>query len=359
MAVYEESFIRNIEFVLRCINEVKRLLDYADTHNDCTILSKLIDKYDELFNEKDIRKYVHYKISGVGNSTHALQTMQMNGPNARRHITIQLNPELDLIDALYGYKLSELTMLFKYLFSAVENLAIYQNHAKLNKYIALLDEIGFSIRELIKNHTQVSKQQNLLNQQLSLREKHENGLRSAGVLFKSEAEDLYSILKNNGINKLYHFTESENIESIKRNGGIWTRDVCERNGINIVNPGGDQFSLNLDKMKNAINYVRLSFCKYHPMKKTIQEKKRMNNPVVLEIDASIIDLIGTKFCEKNASRRDAIIKYDMNSFKDLPFNLFEKDYTTLSESEKEAFQAEILVYENVPLKYITNLTSLS
>ncbi|PTN09297.1 uncharacterized protein DUF4433 [Mangrovibacterium marinum] len=353
--VKEESVIRNVEFVLNILTEIRILLDNAISQNDCKSLSHLIDQYDELFYNEDIKKYVKYKITGVGNSTHALFSMDMNGPYARKHITLSLSPELDMIDSIYSNKLSELIMFFKYLFSAVENLAIYQNQSKLTKYLAVLKEIEISIRNFIIQHTQVSEQQDELNRLLRSQEEYENHLRTSGVVYKSESDLMSSFLQKNGINSLYHFTDSQNLESIKNHGGLFSRAYCNNKGLQIAYPGGDQFSWQLDKMKNATNYVRLSFCREHPMKSTVIAKRRMKDPVVLEIDTSVIDLIGTKFCDKNASRSDAIIRYDKELLKNLPFHLFNKDYSMLGESEKEAFQAEVLVYEKIPLEYIRNL----
>ena len=41
--------------------------------------------------------------------------------------------------------------------------------------------------------------------------------------------DYFRVMKLNNVEKLYHFTDRENLESIKKNGGLYSWDFCEKN----------------------------------------------------------------------------------------------------------------------------------
>lgn len=49
-------------------------------------------------------------------------------------------------------------------------------------------------------------------------------------------EDFKSILEKNHITKLYHFTDRDNLESIIKNGGLYSWKDCEERGIAIAKP---------------------------------------------------------------------------------------------------------------------------
>ena len=73
------------------------------------------------------------------------------------------------------------------------------------------------------------------------------------------------MLEENGIHKLYHFTDRDNLESIIKNGGLYSWADCRDKDIRIPKPGGSQQSRSLDTRDGLQYYVRLSFTKQHPM----------------------------------------------------------------------------------------------
>ena len=63
---------------------------------------------------------------------------------------------------------------------------------------------------------------------------------------RNNINDFLEILKSHGINKLYHFTDRDNLDSIVENGGLFSWADCEEKGIEIKKPGGSLTSRNLD-----------------------------------------------------------------------------------------------------------------
>lgn len=46
-----------------------------------------------------------------------------------------------------------------------------------------------------------------------------------------------AIIEQQGIKKLYHFTDRDNLHSIIQNGGLYSWADCEEKGITIAKPG--------------------------------------------------------------------------------------------------------------------------
>ena len=55
---------------------------------------------------------------------------------------------------------------------------------------------------------------------------------------RSNWKEFEAILSQNRITKLYHFTDRDNLESIIKNGGLYSWKDCEERGISIPKPGG-------------------------------------------------------------------------------------------------------------------------
>ena len=85
------------------------------------------------------------------------------------------------------------------------------------------------------------------------------------------------------------------------------------------------------------------------------KESRIKKPVLLEIDPEVIYWIKTKYSKENAAKSGVNVDNSIQTFKDLRFDLFSKNYLNISKNEKPYFQAEVLVWENIPAKYILNL----
>lgn len=62
--------------------------------------------------------------------------------------------------------------------------------------------------------------------------------------------------------RLYHFTDSRNLDSIRARGLLSTRRLRDQNIVMVT--GGDNDSLGIDRHRGYDGYVRLSFCKKPP-----------------------------------------------------------------------------------------------
>lgn len=173
---------------------------------------------------------------------------------------------------------------------------------------------------------------------------------------KEHYEDFAKVLSDNGITKLYHFTDRDNLAMIIGQGGLYSWADCEEKGIKVPKPGGGQLSRDLDCRDGLQHYVRTSFTRQHPMMFAAMTDGRISNPVILEIDPEVIEWKDTKFSDMNATRNGASVGGTLSDLRRIHFrSVKEKNHFDLGEDERPYYQAEVLVRNFIPLKYITNI----
>lgn len=164
------------------------------------------------------------------------------------------------------------------------------------------------------------------------------------------------ILERHNIKKLYHFTDRDNLINIISYGGLYSWADCDKRGIKIPKPGGADLSRSLDKRDGLQHYVRVCFTTQHPMMYVAMNDGRITNPVMLEIDPEVIYDSETRYADMNATRTGAHVGGSLEDFKRIHFSsVTARKHFDLAEDEQPYFQAEILVKNFIPLKYITNI----
>ena len=177
--------------------------------------------------------------------------------------------------------------------------------------------------------------------------------------FKPNQNSYIDVLLDNGVKKLYHFTDRSNLDSIRKQGGLYSWDYMYRNKIPISRQGGDQLSKMLDTRRGLQNYVRLSVCNNHPMMFHAKKEKRLIEPVILEIDPAVVTWYQTLFADRNANSNEHLRGTSLEALKRIHFeSCLKPNPFELDDNEKPFYQAEILVWEFVPSKYILNLNKI-
>ena len=175
---------------------------------------------------------------------------------------------------------------------------------------------------------------------------------------KTNRQDYQELLGQHGINKLYHFTDRDNLESIIRNGGLYSWADCEAKGITISKPGGGTLSRQLNSRDGLQHYVRVSFVTQHPMMFVAMNEGRISNPVLLEIDPEVVCWDDTLYADRNATKTGARVGGTLDDFKRIHFQSVKaRNHFDLDEAEQPFYQAEVLVKNFIPLQYITNIGS--
>lgn len=176
------------------------------------------------------------------------------------------------------------------------------------------------------------------------------------MAYKNNYDEFKKLIEQHHITTLYHFTDRENLESIIKNGGLYSWVDCEQKGISISKPGGSLDSRNLDKRDNLQNFVRVSFVREHPMMYVAMNDGRISNPVVLEIDPEVIYWQDSLYADRNATKNGALVGSSIDDFSQLHFNSFKaKKHFDLDADEQKFYQAEVLVKNHIPLQFIKNI----
>ena len=176
------------------------------------------------------------------------------------------------------------------------------------------------------------------------------------MAYKDNYDEFKKLIEQHHITTLYHFTDRENLESIIKNGGLYSWADCEHKGISISKPGGSLDSRNLDKRDNLQNFVRVSFVREHPMMYVAMNDGRISNPVVLEIDPEVIYWQDSLYADRNATKNGALVGSSIDDFSQLHFNSFKaKKHFDLDADEQKFYQAEVLVKNHIPLQFIKNI----
>lgn len=173
---------------------------------------------------------------------------------------------------------------------------------------------------------------------------------------KNESSEIKKYLEENNVKELYHFTSINNVESIIKNGGLYSWYSAPNNGVSITNPGGGSRSRTQDIAHGVQDYVHLSFCHSHPMKHKLEES--LIYSVQLRIDPIVCEFEKTLFSDLNAADNNCRFGNDMNALKRVDFEAVRTSYLRKTDPKFKKHQAEVMVPKFIPLKYITNLDQI-
>ena len=173
---------------------------------------------------------------------------------------------------------------------------------------------------------------------------------------KENFKDFRKEVEEKKIKSLYHFTDESNLDSIIRNEGLYSWRACEHKKIKINKQGGNKLSKRLDVYHGLEDYVRLSFVENHPMMFVAKSEGRINNPIILKINPTVILWGETRFSNMNATKNGHIQGNLIKHFLNIKFEVIEvKDYFGLSAELRPYYQAEILVKSFISIEYIKNI----
>lgn len=110
---------------------------------------------------------------------------------------------------------------------------------------------------------------------------------------------------NKNRRRLFHFTDSRNIPSIAGSGLLATAELRQR-GIDVV-IGGDADSLGIDTHKGLDKFVRLSFCRTHPMSHVAKKRGSIETVRILTIKPDVLLRDGVRIADQVATANEAII----------------------------------------------------
>ncbi|MBD5352160.1 MAG: DUF4433 domain-containing protein [Bacteroides sp.] len=208
-------------------------------------------------------------------------------------------------------------------------------------------------QERLRKEREAREYEETLRSEAQKRELERKRLIDTVTCNKADGEKFLDYLKRKGISRFYHFTDEQNIASIRRLGGLFSWYYCKNNGIIIPNAGGSSDSNALDIRHGLQDYVRLSFCSDHPMQYRLQRAGA--KLVLLKIKIDVAAFRDTQFSNMNAAAN--AVQHGA-SFEDLErVNIYAVKSTYVRKTDEifHEHQAECMVKTFIPIEYIINI----
>ena len=177
--------------------------------------------------------------------------------------------------------------------------------------------------------------------------------------FGAEEQNMYKILKEKGHYFIYHFTDTDNIESIKANKGILSFYELKKLNLKNVKFGGNDWSHEADELSHVDDYVHLCFLNNHPMEYRAREDGRIKNTKWLQINIDILLTEGIMYTSDVSNKSGVKLLTKDVAVERLDHEAICSflDFSIAGNHERKcnAEKYEILVPKIVPLSYIRNI----
>lgn len=155
---------------------------------------------------------------------------------------------------------------------------------------------------------------------------------------------------------IWHFTDKSNLGSIKEHGGLLSVAQAQEKKVAVPKPGGNEWSHDADRLKGVHQYVHLAFLDDHPMLYFAKNDGRINEPVWLKIDASVLLDPNVRFTCDVSNKAGVEILTPSEAVDAIDFEVL---FTYLDWKDPEiqarrrvAIKSEILIPDFVPIEKI-------
>ena len=170
---------------------------------------------------------------------------------------------------------------------------------------------------------------------------------------KENADEFLNYLRMKGVKYFYHFTDENNLQSIKKYRGLYSWYYLEQNDIIIPKAGGDIKSRIYDKRHGLEDFVRLSFCNDHPMAYRVHnDGARL---VLLKINVEVATFVDTQFSDINAADENEQHGGDFDALRKVNISATKENYVSRDSPIFKYHQAECMVKTFVPIEFIVNI----
>ena len=167
---------------------------------------------------------------------------------------------------------------------------------------------------------------------------------------------MQAALQKYGIDKIWHFTDLSNIQSIIDNNGLLAFSEARKKTIAIPTPGGNQWSHDADKFKGVDQYVHLAFIDDHPMLYVAKKDQRIKDPIWLKISTVILAHPDVRYTLDVSNKEGVPLLNAQQAIEKLDFEVL-FTYTDwkdphIQARRKIALKAEILIPNQVAIGMI-------
>lgn len=153
----------------------------------------------------------------------------------------------------------------------------------------------------------------------------------------------------------YHFTDARNLPSISELG-LLSMEQLEKRGIRPV-AGGNQWSLDADKIAGMHRYVHLCLTMSHPMEWKARNEGRIKDTRFIAVDPRVITLEGVRLVNGVSNKAGIVPKPVDQGLAEIDWEVI---YTSMDwrlpeikERRTRALKCEIIVPDSVSLGFLS------
>lgn len=172
---------------------------------------------------------------------------------------------------------------------------------------------------------------------------------------------MQATLQRFGINKIWHFTDRVNIQSIMDSGGLLSLSELRRKEMDIPAPGGNQWSHDADITKGVDEYVHLAFTNDHPMLFIARKDNRIANPVWIQISTEALASPHIRYTMDVSNKKGVCLLTAQEAVAELDFQVLftQTDWKdpAIQARRRLALKSEILIPKRVPKEMFVGLTN--
>jgi hypothetical protein len=166
---------------------------------------------------------------------------------------------------------------------------------------------------------------------------------------------LEQIAKSTQHRAFYHFTDTRNLPSIRKHGILSAQKLAEE-GVKVIAPGGNEWSMDADKRAGMDGYVHLCFTTNHPMEFHAKNDGRIIDVAYLQVRPEVIRHQGVMITSDVANKAgvEPGLPSEMLPKLDLPVIYTRTDWKRpeIKQRLQAAQKYEILVPQSIPLDLI-------
>lgn len=157
----------------------------------------------------------------------------------------------------------------------------------------------------------------------------------------------------------YHFTDTRNVDSIRAFGGLKCLRALKKQQIDIVAPGGNDWSHETDESGGLDAFVHLCLRDQHPMEYIARQDGRILTAKYLRIHPSIVTAEGIRFTADVSNKSGVQLLTMSEAAEALDFEVI-YSWTNWKDPEiqkqlRKAAKYELLIPEGIPLNMILNV----
>lgn len=184
----------------------------------------------------------------------------------------------------------------------------------------------------------------------------QRGMASADAVTPMTAE---RFLARYEVRCFYHFTDTRNLDSIRKAKGLLSSAELNRRKIQVPAPGGNDWSHEADERVGVDEYVHLCLFSEHPMEYRAKQEGRILESRFLEINFNVLTFDGIRFTPDVSNKRGVELLTLSEACSTLDFEVI-YDRTDWRDPEIKqrrlaAKKYELLIPKCVPLELISGV----